>query len=54
MVRTIGFGITDLADEKSQFATYYCVTMGKGLNCSSLSFLSHKVIQVHMQVHERQ
>lgn len=30
MVRTIGFGITELEDEKSQLVTYYYyVTMGK-------------------------
>lgn len=38
MVRTIGFGNLDLADEKSQFFTYYYVTVGKWLNCSKLEF----------------
>lgn len=38
MVRTTGFGITDLADEKSQFATSNYVTMDKWLNCYKSGF----------------
>lgn len=38
MFRIIGFQIRDLAYEKFQFAIYYYMTMGKGLNCSKLGF----------------
>lgn len=41
----MGFGITELEDEKSQLVTYYYyVTVGKWLIVLSQSFLSHKVV----------
>lgn len=52
MVRTIGFGITELAEEKSQFATYCCVTMDKWLNSSKLelSVSQSCIVQIKAEI----